>query len=180
MHSGKKVIKHLLQFLARYEFNLCVSRYCGEHWVKKFPSYDQFLSLAYAQMSGRESLRDIETCLNSYQEKLYHIEFRSDASRTTLIDTNERRDWLIFQESSHVLISMAQRLYQREAVAIELQQPLYVFDSTTIDPCLSLFPWAEFRKTRAAVKMPTLIDLSGPVPNWVAIPPRQSPRCQTA
>ena len=169
MHSGKTVFKQLLQYLPRYEFNLCVSRYRGEHRVKKFSTYDQFLCLAYAQMAGRESLRDIETCLNSHQEKLYHIGFRGGVSRTTLADANERRDWRIFQDFGHVLIRMAQRLYHTDSVAVELAQPLYAFDSTTIDLCLSLFPWAEFRKTKAAVKMHTLIDLRGPIPTWVAI-----------
>ena len=169
MNSGKTVFKQLLQFLPRYEFNLCVSRYRGEHWVKKFSTYDQLLCLAYAQMAGRESLRDIETCLNSHQEKLYHVGFRGDISRATLADANERRDWRIFQDFGHVLIRMAQQLYQNESIAVELAQPLYAFDSTTIDLCLSLFPWAEFRKTKAAVKMHTLIDLRGPIPTWVAI-----------
>ncbi len=169
MHFGQTVFKQLLQHLPRYEFNLCVSRYSGEHWAKKFSTYDQFLCLAYAQMSGRESLRDIETCLNSHQEKLYHIGFRGNVSRTTLADANERRDWRIFQDFGHVLIRMAQQLYQSDVLAIELKQPLYAFDSTTIDLCLSLFPWAEFRKTKAAVKMHTLIDLRGPIPVWVAI-----------
>ncbi len=169
MHSGQTVFKQLLQHLPRYEFNLCVNRYCGEHWAKTFSTYDQFLCLAYAQMSGRESLRDIETCLNSHQEKLYHIGFRGAVSRTTLADANERRDWRIFQDFGHVLICTAQQLYQSDVLAIELKQPLYAFDSTTIDLCLSLFPWAEFRKTKAAVKMHTLIDLRGPIPVWVAI-----------
>jgi Transposase DDE domain/Domain of unknown function (DUF4372) len=169
MHSGQTVFKQLLQHLPRYEFNLCVNRYCGEHWAKTFSTYDQFLCLAYAQMAGRESLRDIETCLNSHQEKLYHIGFRGNVSRTTLADANERRDWRIFQDFGHVLIRTAQQLYQSDVLAIELKQPLYAFDSTTIDLCLSLFPWAEFRKTKAAVKMHTLIDLRGPIPVWVAI-----------
>lgn len=169
MHSGKTVFKQLLQFLPRYEFNLCVSRYRGERWAKKFSTYDQFLCLAYAQMAGRESLRDIETCLNSHQDKLYHIGFRGGVSRTTLADANERRDWRIFQDFGHILISMAQKEYQSDSIAVELTQPLYAFDSTTIDLCLSLFPWAEFRKTKAAVKMHTLIDLRGPIPTWVAI-----------
>jgi Transposase DDE domain/Domain of unknown function (DUF4372) len=169
MHSGKTVFKQLLQYLPRYEFNLCVSRYRGEHWAKKFSTYDQFLCLAYAQLAGRESLRDIETCLNSHQEKLYHIGFRGDVSRTTLADANERRDWQIFQDFGQVLICIAQKLYQDDSIAIELAQPLYAFDSTTIDLCLSIFPWAEFRRTKAAVKMHTLIDLRGPIPTWVAI-----------
>jgi len=120
-------------------------------------------------MAGRESLRDIETCLNSHQEKLYHVGFVAMSPGRTLADANERRDWRIFQDFGHVLIRMAQQLYQRESIAVELAQPLYAFDSTTIDLCLSLFPWAEFRKTKAAVKMHTLIDLRGPIPTWVAI-----------
>lgn len=169
MHTGPTVFKQLLQHLPRYEFNLCVQRYRGEYWAKSFSTFDQFLCLAYAQMAGRESLRDIETCLNSHREKLYHVGFRGDVSRTTLADANERRDWRIFQDFGHVLIGMAQRLYQSDAIAVELTQPLYAFDSTTIDLCLTLFPWAEFRKTKAAVKMHTLIDLRGPIPTWVSI-----------
>ena len=169
MHTGPTVFKQLLHHLPRYEFNLCVQRYRGEYWAKSFSTYDQFLCLAYAQMAGRESLRDIETCLNSHQEKLYHIGFRGDVSRTTLADANERRDWRIFQDFGQVLIGIAQSLYKSDAIAIELKQPLYAFDSTTIDLCLSLFPWAEFRKTKAAVKMHTLIDLRGPIPTWVTI-----------
>ena len=169
MHTGPTVFKQLLQHLPRYEFNLCVQRYRGEYWAKSFSTFDQFLCLAYAQMAGRESLRDIETCLNSHREKLYHVGFRGDVSRTNLADANERRDWRIFQDFGHVLIGMAQRLYQSDAIAVELTQPLYAFDSTTIDLCLTLFPWAEFRKTKAAVKMHTLIDLRGPIPTWVSI-----------
>lgn len=169
MNSGITVFKQLLQFLPRYEFNLCVGRYRGEYRARKFSTFDQFLCLAYAQMAGRESLRDIETCLNSHREKLYHIGFRGNVSRTTLADANERRDWRIFQDFGHVLIRMAQQLYESDALAIELKQPLYAFDSTTIDLCLSLFPWAEFRKTKAAVKMHTLINLRGPIPTWIAI-----------
>lgn len=169
MHTGPTVFKQLLYHLPRYEFNRCVQRYRGEYWAKTFSTYDQFLCLAYAQMAGRESLRDIETCLNSHQEKLYHIGFRGDVSRTTLADANERRDWRIFQDFGQVLIGIAQSLYKSDAIAIELKQPLYAFDSTTIDLCLSLFPWAEFRKTKAAVKMHMLIDLRGPIPTWVTI-----------
>src|SRR5512137_1277703 len=169
MNTGHTVFRQLLQYLPRHEFNLCVQRYRGEYWVKSFSTFDQFLCLVYAQMAGRESLRDIETCLNSHREKLYHIGFRGDVSRTTLADSNERRDWRIFQDFGLVLIGIAQRLYQDEPLAIELKQPLFAFDSTTIDLCLSLFPWAEFRKTKAAVKMHTLIDLRGSIPSFVAI-----------
>ena len=169
MNSGKNVFRQLLQFLPRHDFNLCVRRYRGEHWAKSFTTFDQFLCLAYAQISGRESLRDIETCLNSHRDKLYHVGFRGSVSRTTLADANERRDYRIFQDFGHVLIGLAQGLYQDEPLAIELKQPLYAFDSTTLDLCLSLFPWAEFRRTKAAVKMHTLIDLRGSIPTFVAV-----------
>lgn len=169
MNSGKTVFRQLLQYLPRHEFNVCVRRYRGEYRVQKFTTFDQFLCLAYAQMSGRDSLRDIDTCLNSHKEKLYHIGFRGDVSRTTLADANERRDWRIFENFGQVLIGTAQKLYQNEPLAIELKQPLFAFDSSTIDLCLSLFPWAEFRSTKAAVKMHTLIDLRGSIPTFVAI-----------
>ena len=169
MNSGHTIFRQMLQFLPRHDFNLCVSRYQGEHRAKSFSTFDQFLCLAYAQMSGRESLREIETCLNSHREKLYHIGFRGDVSRTTLADSNERRDWRIFQDFGLVLMGIAQRLYQDEPLAIELKQPLFAFDSTTVDLCLSLFPWAEFRKNKGAVKMHTLIDLRGTIPTFVAI-----------
>lgn len=169
MNSGKTVFRQLLETLPRHEFNVCVRRYRGEYRAKTFSTFDQFLCLAYAQLTGRESLRDIETCLNSQREKLYHVGFRGSVSRATLADANERRDYRIFQDFGHVLIGIAQRLYQNEPLAIELKQPLYAFDSSTIDLCLSLFPWAEFRKTKAAVKMHTLIDLRGSIPTFVAI-----------
>ena len=169
MNSGHTVFRQLLQLLPRHEFDLCVRRYRGNYRARSFSTFDQFLCLAYAQMTGRESLRDIETCLNSHQEKLYHIGFRGSVSRSTLADANERRDWRIFQDFGQVLIRMAQRLYQDEPFALELSQPLYAFDSTTIDLCLSLFPWAEFRRTKAAVKMHTLIDLRGTIPTFVTI-----------
>ena len=169
MNAGQTVFRQLLQFLPRHEFNLCVRRRRGEYRARSFTAFDQFLCLAYAQLSGRESLRDIETCLNSHREKLYHIGFRGAVARSTLADANERRDWRIFQDFGQVLIGMAQQMYRDEPLAIELQQPLFAFDSTTIDLCLSLFPWAEFRKTKAAVKMHTLIDLRGIIPTFVAV-----------
>jgi hypothetical protein len=169
MNSGKNVFRQLLQFLPRHDFNLSVRRYRGEHWVKSFTTFDQFLCLAYAQITGRESLRDIETCLNSHRDKLYHVGFRGAVSRTTLADANERRDYRIFEDFGHVLIGIAQKLYRDEPVAVELKQPLYAFDSTTIDLCLSLFPWAKFRKTKAAVKLHTLIDLRGSIPTFVSV-----------
>ncbi len=169
MNSGHTVFRQLLQFLPRHDFNLCVRRYRGDYRARSFSTFDQFLCLAYAQMSGRESLRDIETCLNSHREKLYHVGFRGSVSRSTLADANERRDWQIFQDFGQVLIRMAQQLYHDEPFALELDQPLYAFDSTTIDLCLTLFPWAEFRRTKAAVKMHTLIDLRGTIPTYVTV-----------
>jgi len=114
MNSGKNVFRQLLQFLPRHDLNLCIRRYRGEHWAKSFTTFDQFLCLAYAQLSGRESLRDIETCLNSHRDKLYHVGFRGSVSRTTLADANERRDYRIFQDFGHVLIGIAQGLYRDE------------------------------------------------------------------
>ncbi|MFC1614535.1 IS4 family transposase [Gemmatimonadota bacterium] len=169
MNTGQTVFRQLLQFLPRHEFNLCVHRYRGEYRARSFSAFDQLLCLAYAQLSGRESLRDIETCLNSHREKLYHIGFRGAVSRSTLADANERRDWRIFQDFGQVLIDMAQQLHRDEPLAIELQQPLFAFDSTNIDLCLSLFPWAKFRKTKSAVKMHTLIDLRGIIPTFVVV-----------
>ena len=169
MNSGKTIFKQLLQYLPKKDFDICVNRYHGEYCAKSFTTFDQFLCLAYAQMSGRDSLRDIETCLNSHKEKLYHIGFRGDISRTTLADSNERRDWRIFQDFGQILIDIAQDLYKGDPLAIELSRALYAFDSTTINLCLSLFPWAEFRKTKAAVKMHALIDLRGSIPIFVAV-----------
>lgn len=169
MNTGPIVFRQLLQFFPRHEFNLCVRRYRGEYRARSFSTFDQFLCLAYAQLAGRESLRDIETCLNSHRENLYHIGFRGVVSRSTLADANERRDWRIFQDFGQVLIGMAQQLYRNEPLAIELRQPLFAFDSTTIELCLSLFPWAEFRETKAAVKMHTLINLRGIIPTFVAV-----------
>ena len=175
MNSGKTVFRQLLQFLPRHDFNLCVRRFRGEYWVKSFTAFDQFLCLSYAQLSGRESLRDIETCLNSHRDTLYHIGFRGTVSRTTLADANERRDYRIFESFGQILIGIAQGLYEDEPIAVELKQPLFAFDSTVIDLCLSLFPWAEFRKTKAAVKLHTLLDLRGSIPTFVAITPGKVP-----
>ena len=169
MNSGQTVFRQLMQFLPRHDFNQCVRRYRGDYRVRSFSTFDQFLCLAYAQMAGRESLRDIETCLNSHREKLYHVGFRGSVSRSTLADANERRDWRIFQDFGQVLIRQAQQLYRDEPFVLELNQPLYAFDSTTIDLCLTLFPWAEFRRAKAAVKMHTLIDLRGTIPTYVTV-----------
>lgn len=171
MNSGKTVFAQILQHLSRYEFNKCVTKYNGNCRVRKFPCYDQFLCLAFAQLTYRESLRDIETCLNSHREKLYHVGFRGQVSRSTLADANERRDYRIYQEFGYYLINIAQKRYHNEDLAVELAQSLYALDSTTIDLCLSLFPWATFRKAKAAIKIHTLLDLRGSIPTFISLTP---------
>jgi len=155
MNAGKTVFAQILEHLPRYEFDKFVKKYEGNHRVRTFSCYDQFLCLAYAQLTYRESLRDIETCLNSHHEKLYHIGFRGQISRSTMADAGEMRDYRIYQDFAYHLISIARKLYQNEELAIDLAYSLYAFDSTTIDLCLSLFPWANFRKTKSAIKMHT-------------------------
>ena len=169
MNSGKTVFAQILDHLPRYEFDKFVKKYKGNHRVRRFPCYDQFLCLAYAQLTYRESLRDIETCLNSHHEKLYHIGFRGQISRSTIADAGEKRDCRIYQDFAYHLISIARKLYQNEELAIDLDYSLYAFDSTTIDLCLSLFPWAHFRKTKAAIKMHTFLDLRGSIPTFISL-----------
>jgi hypothetical protein len=169
MNAGKTVFAQILEHLPRYEFDKFVEKYEGNHRVRRFPCYDQFLCLAYAQLTYRESLRDIETCLNSHHEKLYHIGFRGQISKSTMARAGEKRDYRIYQDFAYHLISIARKLYQNEELAIELAYSLYAFDSTTIDLCLSLFPWAHFRKTKAAIKMHTLLDLRGSIPTFISL-----------
>jgi hypothetical protein len=169
MNAGKTVFAQLLAHLPRHEFRRAVSRYQGNYRVRSFSCWDQFIAMAFAQLSGRESLRDIEACLSSHREKLYHVGMRGKISRSTLADTNERRDFRIFEEVGYSLIRIARKLYQSEELAVELDRSLYALDSTTIDLCLSLFPWATFRKTKAAVKMHTLLDLRGSIPTFVGL-----------
>ncbi len=169
MNVGKTVFAQILEHLPRYEFDKFVKEYEGNRRVRRFPCYDQFLCLAYAQLTYRESLRDIETCLNSHHEKLYHIGFRGQISRSTMADAGEMRDYRIYQDFAYHLISIARKLYQNEELAIDLAYSLYAFDSTTIDLCLSLFPWAHFRTTKAAIKMHTLLDLRGSIPTFISL-----------
>ena len=169
MHSGKIVFSQIMDFLPMYEFRKCVNRYNGNYRVKSFSCLDQFLCMAFAQLTYRESLRDIEACLRSMHNKLYHIGIRGNIARSTLADANEKRDWRIYADFAHVLIHTAQDLYQDEDIGIELDQTAYAFDSTTIDLCLSLFPWAQFRKHKAALKMHTLMDLRGSIPSFIRI-----------
>ena len=171
MNSGKTVFAQVLEHVPRYEFDKAVKRYRGHYRLHRFSCYDQFLCLAFAQLTYRESLRDIETCLNSQHDKLYHIGFRGAVSRSTLADANERRDYRIFQDFGYHLIQLAQRLYQSEELAIQLKEALYALDSTTIDLCLALFPWATFRKTKAAIKIHTLLNLRGTIPTFINLTP---------
>ena len=158
-----------MDHLPRYEFQKCVSRYRGDYQQKSFSCWDQFLTMVFAQLTYRESLRDIEACLHSMSGKLYHMGFRGKVARSTLADANELRDWRIYAEFAQVLIRIARPLYARDPIGVDLDQSLYALDSTTIDLCLSLFPWAKFRKHKAAVKMHTLLDLHGNIPTFIRI-----------
>jgi len=169
MNSGRTVFAQLVEFLPVHEFRKCVDRYRGEYKVQKFTCLDQFLCMAFAQLTFRESLRDIETCLRAVRGKLYHMGIRGGISRTTLAKANENRDWRIFADFAQVLIRTARALYANDPFAVELEQTVYALDSTTIDLCLSLFPWARFRKRKAAVKLHTLLDLRGNIPSFIKI-----------
>lgn len=169
MNSGRTVFSQLLDFLPRHEFNLCVRRYRGNRRVRRFSCLNQFLALMFAQLTGRRSLRDIETTLLAFAERLYHAGFRGAVSRSTLADANDRRDWRIWADFAAVLIAHARRLYAREEFGVALEQTAYAFDSTTIDLCLALFPWAQFRRHKSAVKLHTLLDLRGNIPCFVRI-----------
>ncbi len=169
MYSGKIVFSQVMDHLPMKEFRRCVDRYQGHHKVQSFSCLDQFLSMAFAQLTYRESLRDIEACLRAQQMKLYHMGIRSDVSRSTLAYANETRDWKIYADFAQVLISIARDLYAEDDFGVELKETVYALDSTTIDLCLSVFPWARFRKTKAAVKLHTLLDLRGSIPAFISI-----------
>ncbi len=158
-----------MEHLPRYEFQKCVSRYHGDHQQKSFSCWDQFLAMGFAQFTYRESLRDIEACLHSVGGKLYHMGFRGKVARSTLADANESRDWRIFADFAQDLIAIARPLYVGDPIGLDLDAGLYALDSTTIDLCLSLFPWARFRKHKAAVKVHTLLDLHGNIPTFIRI-----------
>jgi len=169
MHAGQFVFAQLMEFLPKHEFHKCVRRYRSSFRVREFSCFDQFLCMAFAQLTYRESLRDIETCLRAMGPKLYHAGFRGRVARSTLADANERRDWRIYADFAQVLIGIAQKLYANDGFAVELDAAAYAFDSTTIDLCLSLFPWARFRRRKGAVKLHTLIDLRGNIPCFIHI-----------
>jgi IS4 transposase len=169
MHSGQLLFAQLMEFLPRHEFNTCVRRYGGNRRHRGFSCRDQFLCLAFAQLTFRESLRDIETCLRAMGTKLYHAGFRGKISRSTLADANRVHDWRIYADFAQVLIARARELYAGDALGVALEQTAYALDSTTIDLCLNLFPWAKFRRRKGAVKLHTLIDLRGSIPCFVRI-----------
>ena len=169
MHQGHYVFAQLMQHLPLTTFRRCVARYDGGRRVKRFSCLDQYLCLAFAQLTWRESLRDIEACLRAQSSKLYHLGFRSTIARNTLANANAVRDWRIYADFAQHLIGIARRLYADEPLAIELNDTVYALDSTTIDLCLSVFPWAPFRSTKAAVKMHTLLDLRGNIPSFIFI-----------
>ena len=169
MNSGKTVFSQLIDFLPSYEFRRCVDRYQGNYKVKNFSCWDQFLCLAFAQLTYRESLRDIETCLRAAGEKLYHMGIRAKVSRNTLAHANEIRDWRIYHDFARVLIEQARELHQNDPLKVQLDQTAYALDSTVIDLCLSLFPWAKFRKRKGAVKLHTLLDLRASIPTTVIV-----------
>ena len=169
MNSGKTVFSQVMDFLPLREFHKCVTRYRGHHKVRKFSCLDQFLCMAFAQLTYRESLRDIEACLRAMQSKLYHMGIRTRVSRSTLGDANEKRDWRIYANFAQTLIAIAKPLYADEDFGVELDATVYALDSTTIDLCLSLFPWARFRQRKGAVKLHTLLNLRGNIPEFIHI-----------
>ncbi len=169
MYTGKIIFSQIMDFLPMHEFRKCVKRYKGNFNIQTFSCLDQFLCMAFAQLTYRESLRDIEACLRSLQNKLYHMGIRGKVSRSTLSDANEKRDWRIYADFAIVLIHIARNLYINDDFGVELDNTVYALDSTTIDLCLSLFPWARFRQRKGAVKMHTLLDLRGNIPSFIEI-----------
>ena len=169
MNTGRTVFAQLIEYLPHKEFQKCVARYRGDYYLKTFSCWDQYLAMAFAQLTYREGLRDIEACLRSMSGKLYHMGFRSRVARSTLADANELRDWRIYADFAQVLIRLARPLYAHDPMGVALDESLYALDSTTIDLCLSLFPWAKFRKHKAAIKLHTLLDLHGNIPTFIRI-----------
>jgi hypothetical protein len=169
MYTGRLVFSQLMDFLPMRQFHQCVNRYQGNRYMKSFSCLDQFLCMAFAQLSYRGSLRDIESCLRAMHNKLYHMGIRAKVSRTTLADANGNRDWRIYADFAQVLIHIARDLYAGDDFGVELDETVYALDASTIDLCLSLFPWARFRTTKGAVKPHTLLDLRGCIPSFISI-----------
>ncbi len=169
MNSGRTIFAQLMDFIPTYEFRKCVDQYNGNHKVISFSCWDQFLCMAFAQLTYRESLRDIQVCLRATQSRLYHLGIRGKVSRNTLAHANQTRNWRLYADFAQILIQKARKLYAADSFGIELDQAVYALDSTTIDLCLALFPWAEFRKRKGAIKLHTLLDLHGNIPSVVII-----------
>ncbi len=169
MNQGQTIFSQVVDFLPWKKFRQCVNRYNGDYRISSFTCYNQFLCMAFAQLTYRESLRDIECCLRAMREKLYHMGIRGKVSRSTLADANEVRDWRIYSDFAQVLIHEARRLYIDDDFGLELKETVYALDSSIIDLCLSVFPWARFRKAKAAVKLHTLLDLRGDIPTFIWI-----------
>lgn len=169
MNIGKTIFSQLMEFIPTYEFNQCIKRYNGNYKIKNFTCWEQFLCMGFAQLTHRESLRDIQACMRAANKKLYHMGIRSRISRNTISNANQMRDWRIYADFAQVLIKEARKLYVDEDFGVQLQQTVYALDSTIIDLCLSLFPWALFRKKKGAMKLHTLIDLRGNIPSLVFI-----------
>jgi hypothetical protein len=169
MNKGQTVFSQVIDFLPKKRFRQCVNLYNGNYRVRSFTCYDQFLCMAFAQLTYRESLRDIECCLRAMRDKLYHMGIRGNVSRSTLAGANETRDWRIYADFAQILINEARLLYAKTDFGLELQETVYALDSSTIDLCLSMFPWARFRKTKSAVKLHTLLDLRGNIPTFIWI-----------
>jgi len=169
MYTGKLIFSQIMDFMPLQTFRRCVEKYRGNFKVRKFSCLDQFFCMAFAQITYRESLRDIEVCLRSQNNKLYHMGIRGDICRSTLANANENRDWRIYAELAHSLIATARTLYSKDAFIEELDETVYALDSTTIDLCLSVFPWAAFRKNKGAIKLHTLLDLKGNIPTFIHI-----------
>ena len=169
MNAGRTVFAQLIAHLSHIEFQKCVARYDGDQHHRSLSCWDQYLAMAFAQFTYRESLRDIEACLGSLSGKLYHMGFRSRIARSTLADANETHDWRIFADFAQHLVGVARPLHLEDPMGVNLEHSLYALDSTTIDLCLSLFPWAKFRKHKGAVKMHTLLDLHGNIPTFISI-----------
>lgn len=170
MNTGRTILSQLLDFISKYEFDKCVDKYKGDYRVKTFTCWEQFIVMAFAQLTHRESLRDIESCLGAVSSKLYHSGVKSKIKKSTLSDANENRDWRIYAEFAQLLIQEAKGLYKKDnSFSIDIDEIAYALDSSTIDLCLSLFPWAKFRKNKGAVKMHTQIDLRGSIPTFIEI-----------
>lgn len=169
MYSGRLIFSQVLDHLPSHTFRRCVTRYNGNHHVKKFSCFDQFRCMAFAQLTYRESLRDIEACLRAQKSKLYHMGIQARVSRSTLAEANEKRDWRIYADFSQSLIQTARKLYINDDLGVDLDNTVYALDASTIDLCLSVFPWARFRTTKAAIKLHTLLDLRGNIPSFIHI-----------